>query len=124
MFNKTCQKPSSSNAEGGRGSVRSARASAAAAVSAERESGPIFKPTSSASPSEPCLESGVGGTSSACRRKHEVDALILARLDERGQRRVDHVALVLLRVFVWRIFVRIFGVFSASLDTDEATRAF
>ena len=28
MFNKTCQKPSSSNAEGGRGSVRSARASA------------------------------------------------------------------------------------------------
>ena len=69
----------------------------------------------------------MGGTSSArsaCRRKHEVDARILARLDERGQRRVDHVALVLLRVFVWRIFVRIFGVFSASLDTDEATRAF
>ena len=60
------------------------------------------------------------------RRLRRVTARILARLDhdERGQRRVDHVALVLLRVFVWRIFVRIFGVFSASLDTDEAMRAF
>ena len=47
----------------------------------------------------------VGGTSSArsaCRCKHEVDARILARFDERGQRRVDHmhVALVLLELRV------------------------